>query len=120
MMLPQTLQDISAERPSSGAEPGVPPPDQKPTLDRPKLSRITEHFESLEDAGTLVFEPGVVDRVIYAKVLPKLRGDDSPRFRNALEECRTALNESNLTRSARKVDELVEDVEQTGSFRFWR
>ena len=61
-----------------------------------------------------------LDRVIYAKVLPKLRGDDSPRFRNALEECRTAMNESNLTRSSRKVDELIEDVEQTGSFRFWR
>ncbi len=61
-----------------------------------------------------------LDRVIYAKVLPKLRGDDSPRFRNALEQCRTALNGSNLTRSVRKVDELIEDVKQTGSFRFWR
>ena len=32
----------------------------------------------------------------------------------------TELNERNLTRSARKVDELIEDVDQTGSFRFWR
>ena len=61
-----------------------------------------------------------LDRVLYAKVLPKLRGDDSPRFRSALEDCRTALNERNLSRSTRKVDELIEDVEQTGSFRFWR
>ena len=61
-----------------------------------------------------------LDRVIYAKVLPKLRGDDSPRFRKALAECHTVLNERTLTRSARKVEELIEDVEQTGSFRFWR
>ena len=61
-----------------------------------------------------------LDRVIYAKILPKLRGDDSPRFRKALAECQTALNERILTRSARKVEELIEDVDQTGSFRFWR
>ena len=61
-----------------------------------------------------------LDRVLYAKVLPKLRGDDSPRFRTALADCSAALKERNLTRSTRKVDELIEDVDQTGSFRFWR
>ncbi|MCY4373394.1 MAG: hypothetical protein OXC31_06425 [Spirochaetaceae bacterium] len=61
-----------------------------------------------------------LDRVLYAKVLPKLRGDDSPRFRKALADCRAALNERNLTRSIRKVEELIEDMAQTGSFRFWR
>ena len=71
-----------------------------------------------QNAGLSVND--ALDRVLYAKVLPKLRGDDSPRFRKALADCRAALNERNLTRSTRKVDELIEDVDQTGSFRFWR
>jgi MoxR-like ATPase len=61
-----------------------------------------------------------LDRVIYAKVLPKLRGDDSPRVRAALTESQTVLKERSLERCARKVAELIQDLEETGSFRFWR
>ncbi|MCY3970297.1 MAG: hypothetical protein OXG74_10205 [Acidobacteria bacterium] len=63
---------------------------------------------------------GAMDRVIYAKVLPKLRGDDSPRFRDALKQCLEVLEAEDLHRSARKVKELDEDREAIGSFRFWR
>ena len=84
------------------------------------IEEVVRFMEQRRSQSAELSVSDALDRVIYAKVLPKLRGDDSPRFRNALEECRTALNESNLTRSARKVDELIEDVEQTGSFRFWR
>ena len=84
------------------------------------IEEVVRFMEQRQSQSAELSVSDALDRVIYAKILPKLRGDDSPRFRNALKDCRTALNESNLTRSARKVDELIEDVEQTGSFRFWR
>jgi MoxR-like ATPase len=71
-------------------------------------------------------DPGVLadavalDDVVYAKILPKLRGDDSPRFREALDKCVTVLREADLPRSAARVEELKRDLEATGSARFWR
>ena len=62
----------------------------------------------------------VLDDVVYAKVLPKLRGDDSPRFREALKQSAEILKQHSLGNSARKVEELSEDLESTGSARFWR
>ena len=61
-----------------------------------------------------------MDRVIYAKVLPKLRGDDSTRFGDALKECLEVLRAEGLQRSVSKVKELDEDRRAIGSFRFWR
>lgn len=61
-----------------------------------------------------------LDRVIYAKVLPKLRGDDSQRYHTALRGCQTVLRTHELHFSAKKVEELKQDLDQTGSFRFWR
>ncbi len=84
------------------------------------IEEVVRFMEQREKQSAELSVNDALDRVIYAKILPKLRGDDAPRFRDALEDCRTALNELNLTRSARKVAELIEDVDQTGSFRFWR
>ena len=71
------------------------------------------------DSAEMPFEQAL-DQVTYAKVLPKLRGDDSQRYRTALEACRKVLNDAGLEESARKVVELVQDLDETGSFRFWR
>ena len=62
----------------------------------------------------------ILDDVVYAKVLPKLRGDDSPRFREALQTSARVLNEHRLDNCVRKVKELSGDLESTGSARFWR
>ena len=62
----------------------------------------------------------ILDDVVYAKVLPKLRGADSPRFREALQESVEVLNEDRLDNCVRKVKELSGDLESTGSARFWR
>ena len=62
----------------------------------------------------------VLDDVVYAKVLPKLRGDDSPRFREALKQCGEVLDRHRLENCVRKVKELSDDLESTGSARFWR
>ena len=62
----------------------------------------------------------VLDDVVYAKILPKLRGDDSPRFREALKKTQETLRESGLNNCVLKVRELSDDLESTGSARFWR
>ena len=71
------------------------------------------------DSARIAFD-AALDQITYAKVLPKLRGDDSQRFRTALETCRKVLDDERLSGSARKVAELIEDLDETGSFRFWR
>jgi 5-methylcytosine-specific restriction enzyme B len=58
--------------------------------------------------------------VIYAKILPKLRGEDAPRFREALARCEETLATFGLDQSRAKIAELTRDVETTGSARFWR
>jgi len=62
----------------------------------------------------------LLDSIVYAKVLPKLRGDDSQRFRVALDEVRAALKRHGLERSAQRVGELEEDLDSMGMARFWR
>ena len=61
-----------------------------------------------------------LDAVIYAKVLPKVRGEDTPQFRKCLEDTRKVLEGQNLEKCARKVKELQEDLDATGSASFWR
>ncbi|MYJ96312.1 MAG: restriction endonuclease [Proteobacteria bacterium] len=74
---------------------------------------------ALADNGAL--DPAVVlDDVVYAKVLPKLRGDDAPRFREALRKSEEVLGKHRLNNCVSKVKELSEDLESTGSARFWR
>ena len=77
------------------------------------VERATAHGISLDATAAL-------DRVIYAKVLPKLRGDDSTRLRKALQQCRETLEQRRLPDCARKVSEMESDLSETGSVRFWR
>ena len=84
------------------------------------IAEVVRFMERRQDEGAELPADEALDRVVYAKVLPKLRGDDSPRFGRALEQCRKELDERGLQRSRRKVAELIEDLNETGSFRFWR
>lgn len=61
-----------------------------------------------------------LDSVVYAKVLPKLRGEDGPRLREALSRCEETLRGFGLEASRKKVAELRHDLATTGSARFWR
>ena len=97
------------------------------TLERARLHfgyRVIEEIVAfltrrLEDWPDWPFEKAL-DSVIYSKVLPKLRGDDSTRVREALSDCREVRQEHGLSRSAEKVQELFDDLKATGSARFWR
>ena len=84
------------------------------------IAEVVQFMELRQQQDATLSVNDALDGVIYAKVLPKLRGDDSRRCRDALEKCRTVLTERNLTRCAGKVDELLQDLNHTGSFRFWR
>lgn len=65
-------------------------------------------------------ETDALDAVVYAKVLPKLRGDTTPRFQKALDETRSVLATAGLRRCEQKVLAMQEDLKATGSARYWR
>ena len=72
------------------------------------------------DSGIEITAEDALDQVIYAKVLPKLRGSDTGRFRECLDATLRVLEEHGLKRCAEKVKTLKEDLEATGSCSFWR
>lgn len=82
---------------------------------------VLDYMEHVTGDGSTSNPSAVLlDEVVYAKVLPKLRGDDSPRFRDALDNCVRILAEHGLKDCEKKVRELKDDLESTGSARFWR
>jgi len=60
-----------------------------------------------------------LDNVIYAKVLPKLRGEGT-RFAKALQDVYEICKNNGLTRCAGKIKSMQEDLVETGSARYWR
>lgn len=65
-------------------------------------------------------DPTALDNVIYAKVLPKLRGETSVKFQRALQETHKIFADNGLLRCCDKIKSLQEDLVATGSARFWR
>ncbi|MCV2355391.1 hypothetical protein LNV09_14650 [Paucibacter sp. B2R-40] len=61
-----------------------------------------------------------LDDVLYAKVLPKLRGETSTKFQKALADTYKTLAENGLNRCAEKILSMNDDLKTTGSCRFWR
>jgi hypothetical protein len=81
---------------------------------------VLDFLERAEKADTILPFDAALDSVIYAKILPKLRGEDSQKFRAALSNTDDVLRLSGLEQSRSKVVELRRDLETTGSARFWR
>lgn len=69
--------------------------------------------------GCLTIEMAA-DHAVYSKVLPKLRGEDSPRLRAAFSAASDVLDKAGLVASREKLRELTEDLKTMGSARFWR
>ncbi|GAA3528443.1 hypothetical protein [Zobellella aerophila] len=61
-----------------------------------------------------------LDDVVYARILPKLRGTESNRLHRALDNTMKVLEQHDLTRSRAKVQSLKTDLTDTGMMRFWR
>lgn len=60
-----------------------------------------------------------MDQAIMMKTLPKIRGQDSADFRNCLGKLHDFLQKQSLSASARKVKQMKEELETTGTTRFW-
>ncbi|CAD0262002.1 hypothetical protein JFT60_23165 [Pseudomonas sp. MF6772] len=80
---------------------------------------VIGYIEQAERGGVIDFDTAL-DQAIYAKVLPKLRGEDTPRVQAAFADTSTLLRDMRLADSAAKVAELQDDLRSMGSARFWR
>ncbi|CAG9190204.1 TPA: hypothetical protein QDA96_002041 [Burkholderia vietnamiensis] len=95
-----------------------------------ELAPIRLHFgwRTIDDVvNYLAFSAGLgisgdvaLDDVLYAKVLPKLRGESSARFLKAMEGVRNVCIKHDLKRCKVKVASMMQDLTETGSTRFWR
>lgn len=61
-----------------------------------------------------------LDDALYAKVLPKLRGENSRRFEAALSTARELMKAQGLLRCHEKLAAMQADLTETGTTRFWR
>jgi len=84
------------------------------------VDTVLDYLERITADGSAVAFHEALDFVVYAKVLPKLRGEDSSRLRTALDACHVCLEKHDLARASSKVHELRADLQATGSARFWR
>ncbi|WP_210641254.1 hypothetical protein [Pseudomonas sp. Tri1] len=80
---------------------------------------VIGYVQEAERGGVIEFN-GALDQAIYAKVLPKLRGEDSPRIKTAFGSVKKVLENADLKASTQKVHELLDDLQYLGSARFWR
>ncbi len=83
------------------------------------ISDVLGYVSAALAGGALDFDTAV-DQAVYAKILPKLRGEDNQRLRKALDETAAVLELRKLSMSASKVTELADDLARLGSARFWR
>ena len=60
-----------------------------------------------------------LDQAIFSKVLPKLRGEDSPPLRAALEKALALFEQEKLDRSAAKLAEMISLLSSSGLTKFW-
>jgi len=61
-----------------------------------------------------------MDQAIFMKVLPKLRGQDTDGLREALASMVSWAKGKNFVRSAAKLESMAEELQTTGTMRFWR
>ena len=60
-----------------------------------------------------------LDQAVFSKVLPRLRGDDSPAFKEALAELESICKRRGLATSEAKLQSMREMLDRTGVTRFW-
>lgn len=73
-----------------------------------------------QETGNTLSRSSVLDQALMMKVLPKLRGQDSAALRTCLKNLRELLAQRGCQQCATKVANLQNDLELTGTCRFWR
>lgn len=73
-----------------------------------------------EQGNGVLNADAALDQAILMKVMPKIRGQDSSDFRSVLAGLRAYLEEKKMVASAKKIGSMYEDLELTGTTKFWR
>jgi hypothetical protein len=74
--------------------------------------------QNVSMAGSETFA-NAVDRAIFAKVLPRLRGEDTPLLRNAFDAVDGLCATHELMNCRQKIAEMQNRLEGSGVTRFW-
>ncbi len=61
----------------------------------------------------------LADQAVFSKVLPRVRGEESPALRDAIDNLRKIFSEHQLTVCVAKTDEMKARLLSTGVTRFW-
>lgn len=83
------------------------------------LHDVVGYLQEAERGGVIDFTRAL-DQAIYTKILPKMRGEDSPRLQKVFTETRDILSSAKLNGASAKVAEMLEDLQHLGAARFWR
>ena len=60
-----------------------------------------------------------LDQAVMARVLPRVRGEDSPILRLALDNARVLCEDMGLVQSAERLEMLQDRLMSVGMTRFW-
>ncbi|WP_270922669.1 McrB family protein [Pseudomonas aeruginosa] len=83
------------------------------------LHDVIGYLQEAERGGVIEFSRAL-DQAIYTKILPKLRGEDSPRLQKVFTETSDILRGAELNEASAKVTEMLDDLRHLGAARFWR
>ncbi len=72
------------------------------------------------DAGNIFVNNEAIDCSVQMKILPKLRGEDTPAMRECFEKLIAILNDLQLSGSAAKCVAMYENLLATGATQYWR
>jgi 5-methylcytosine-specific restriction enzyme B len=73
----------------------------------------------LSGSSDAALERALIDRALFSKVLPRLRGDDTPLLHTALDALRQLCLTEALPVSAAKIAEMKQRLASSGLTRFW-
>jgi len=78
-----------------------------------------EILRFMEQAGDGDGRAGLLDHAVFSKVLPRLRGEETGEFRDALTKLGKACVAHQLARCTTKIEEIGSRMAASGVARFW-
>lgn len=83
------------------------------------VEQVLNYLASAQQSAPELEAGALLDDVVFARILPKLRGTESERLQSAMAALADALKKHGLVRCVDKVSQLRKDLDQTGMMRFW-
>jgi hypothetical protein len=84
-------------------------------------AEILDFFDKAEDEGRLNSETvwKIADQVIFAKVLPRIRGEESEKLKQVLKQVTDLCEEKKLVKCTHKLESMQDQLNSVGVTRFW-